>query len=120
MAHYYVVVTKWSLSSGVVCSNLISVIKVERFSNSGNCFCRGPVIFFNLIVFKALKGDAHNYIQSLFSINELARPLCLGDKMYKLKEPRWKLKSKGYRSFHVAAPRYRNSLPDVSATSNWI
>ena len=32
--------------------------------------------------------------------------------MYKLKEPRWKLKSKGYRSFHVAAPRYWNNLPD--------
>ena len=32
--------------------------------------------------------------------------------MYKLKEPQWKLKSKGYQSFHVAAPRYWNSLPD--------
>ena len=66
----------------------------------------------NLIVFKALKGDAPDYIQSLFSINQPARPLCLGDKMYKLKEPRWKLKSKGYQSFHVAAPCYGNSFPD--------
>ena len=48
----------------------------------------------NLIVFKVLKGDAPNYSQSLLSINQLARPLRSGDKMYKLKEPRWKLKSK--------------------------
>ena len=65
----------------------------------------------NLIVFKALKGDAPDYIQSLLSINQQARPLHSGDKMYTLKEPRWKLKSKGYRSFHVAAPRFWNSLP---------
>ena len=45
----------------------------------------------NLTVFKALKGDASDYFQSLLSINQLARPLCLGDKMCKLKEPRWKL-----------------------------
>ena len=61
-------------------------------------------------MFKALKGDAPDYIQSLLSINQLARPLRSGDKMYKLKEPRLKLKSKG--CFHVAAPRYWNSLPD--------
>ena len=41
----------------------------------------------NLIVFKALKGDAPDYMQSLLSINQLARPLHSGDKMYKLKEP---------------------------------
>ena len=39
----------------------------------------------NLIVFKALNGDVPDYIQSLLSINQLARPLRLGDKMYKLK-----------------------------------
>ena len=66
----------------------------------------------NLIVFKALKGDALDYIQSLLSIKQTARPLRSGDKMYKLKEPRWKLKSKGYRYFCVAAPHYWNSLPD--------
>ena len=32
--------------------------------------------------------------------------------MYKLEECRWKLKSKGVRSFFVAAPRYWNSFPD--------
>ena len=32
----------------------------------------------NLIVFKALKGDAPDYIQSLLSINQQARPLHLG------------------------------------------
>ena len=41
----------------------------------------------NLIVFKVLKGDALDYIQSLLSMNQLARPLCSGDKIYKLKEP---------------------------------
>ena len=66
----------------------------------------------NPIVFKALKGDAPDYIQSLLSINQLARPLRSGDKMYKLKEHQWKLKSKGYRSFHIAAPHCWNSLPD--------
>ena len=66
----------------------------------------------NLIVFKALKGDVPDYIQSLLSISQLARPLRLGDKMYKLKEHQWKLKSKRYQSFHVAVPRYWNSLPD--------
>ena len=64
----------------------------------------------NLIVFKALKGDTPDYIQSLLSINQLSRPICSGDKMYKLKEHQWKLK--GCRSFHVAAPCYWNSLPD--------
>ena len=64
----------------------------------------------NLIVFNALKVP--DYIQSLLSINQLTRPLRSGDKMFKLKEPQWKLKSKGYRSFHVAALCYWNSLPD--------
>ena len=58
-----------------------------------------------------VKDDVPNYIQSLLSINQLARPLCLGDKMFKLKEHRWKLKSNGYRSLHITAPCYWNSLP---------
>ena len=60
----------------------------------------------NLIVFKALKGDAPDYIQSLLSLNQPPRPLRSSDKMYKLEERRWKLKSKGFRSFFVSAPRY--------------
>ena len=32
--------------------------------------------------------------------------------MYQQQEHRQKLKSKGYQFFHVAAPRYWNSLPD--------
>ena len=40
------------------------------------------------------------------------RSLRSSDKVYKLKEHRWKLKSKDSRSFYVAAPRYWNSLPD--------
>ena len=39
----------------------------------------------NLIVFKALKGDAPDYIQSLLSINKLRRPLSSVNNMYKLK-----------------------------------
>ena len=66
----------------------------------------------NLIVLKVLKGDAPDYIQSLLSINQLARPLSSGDKMYQLKEHRWKLKSKGCQSCHVAAPLSWNILPD--------
>ena len=45
----------------------------------------------NLIVFKALKGDAPDYIQSLLSLNQPPRPLRSSDKMYKLEERRWKL-----------------------------
>ena len=75
--------------------------------------CKTAIIYkLNLIVFKALKGDALNYIQSLLSINQLARLLCSGDQIYKLKEPRWKLKSKGYQSLHIAVPCYWNSLLD--------
>ena len=48
----------------------------------------------NLIMFKALKGDTPNYIQSLLSINQLVKPLCSGDKMYKPKTE-WKLETKG-------------------------
>ena len=66
----------------------------------------------NLIVFKALKGHAPDNIQSLLSINQLPRLLSSGDKMYKEKEHQWKLRSKGYQSFHVAAPCYWNSLRD--------
>ena len=42
----------------------------------------------NLIVFKALKGDAPDYIQSLLSLNQPPRPLRSSDKMYKLEERR--------------------------------
>ena len=66
----------------------------------------------NLIVFKALKGDAPDYIQPLLSLNQPPRPLRSSDKMYKLEERRWKLKSKRFRSFFVSAPRYWSSLPD--------
>ena len=56
---------------------------------------------------QGIKGDAPDYIPSLLSINQLS--LHSGDKMYKLKEHQWKLKSKGYRSCHIAALRYWNS-----------
>ena len=74
----------------------------------------------NLIVFKALKGDAPDYIQSLISINQLARPLRSGDKMYKLKEPRWKLKA---RDTELSMMQYLATgivSPMMSATSKWI
>ena len=66
----------------------------------------------NLIVFKTLKGDAPKHIHSLLFINQLPRALRLGDKMYKLNQHRWKLKSMGHQSFHIAAPCYWDSLPD--------
>ena len=67
----------------------------------------------NLIVFKALNGDARDYIQSLLSLDQpWLRLLRSRDKVYKLIEHRWKLENKGSRSLYVATTRYWNSLPD--------
>ena len=53
----------------------------------------------NPTVFKALNGDAPDYIQSLFFLDQPLRSLRSSDKAYKLKDHRWKLKSKGFILF---------------------
>ena len=53
-------------------------------------------------------------------LDQLSRSIRSSDKVHKLKEHCWKLKSKGSRSFSVAAPQYWYSLSDdISVISNW-
>ena len=69
-------------------------------------------VFEQIFTFKVLNGNVPDYIQSLVSLDQPSRSLCSSDKVYKLKEHRWKLKSRGSRPFHIAAPCYWNRLPD--------
>ena len=66
----------------------------------------------NLLVFKALNGDAPDYIRSMFTFYNPPRTLRSSSKKYILKEERSKLKTMGNRAFAIAAPRHWNSLPD--------
>ena len=60
-----------------------------------------------------------HYIQPLLSINQPPRPLRSGDKMYKLNEHRWKLKSKAYHFPMLRYPAIEIAYLMLSETSNW-
>ena len=59
------------------------LMKLDRLSIKKNHLRMHKHIIYklNLIVFKALKGDAPNYIQSMLSVNQPPTPLHLGDKL---------------------------------------
>ena len=62
------------------------------------------------IVYKALHGQTPDYIRALLIPNIPSRQLRSCDQKLLL-EPRFRLKSAGFRSFEVAAPRIWNVLP---------
>ena len=62
------------------------------------------------IVFKAIHGDAPEYISELLNPYEPSRNLRSSTQNL-LNEPRYRLKSAGYRCFEVAGPKLWNKLP---------
>ena len=63
-----------------------------------------------LLVYKALNGLAPPYMCDMLKPYQPSRTLRSSEKNL-LVEPRFKLKSSGFRSFEVAAPRLWNTLP---------
>ena len=63
-----------------------------------------------LLVYKALNGSAPTYMCDMLKPYKPSTQLQSSEKNL-LEEPRFKLKSVGYRSFEVAAPRLWNTLP---------
>lgn len=63
-----------------------------------------------LLVYKALNGLAPSYIRDMLKLYVPSRKLRSSDQNI-LEEPRYKLKSAGFRSFEAAAPRHWNTLP---------
>ena len=62
------------------------------------------------VVYNSINGNSPDYIRSLLTRYEPTRTLRSSDQN-RLTEPRFRLKSAGYRSFSVAAPRLWNKLP---------
>ena len=62
------------------------------------------------IIYKALHGQTPDYIRAMLTPNIPSRQLrsCNQNLLF---EPRFRLKSAGFRSFEVAAPRLWNNLP---------
>ena len=75
----------------------------------------------NLIVFKALNGDALAFIQSLLSLGQPLRSLHSSDKVYKLKEHHWNSLPDNIRDIKLNFNEFKNDSKSfyLKVLFNW-